>query len=195
MIGELWMNKTTLGMASAAGVLAIVAFFKGGWSLVGKGLVVAGQTFVGVFPLLVVAFIVAGLVTILMPKTLVAKWLGKESGWKGPVLGSVMGALVPGGPFFFYPLMSSLIVSGANVGTMISFVAAKTLWNLARLPVEVVFVGWKVTIIRFLITFPVPILAGLAVDKFFPVYAEKIRLEVMQLQLKKTAQKSGAHID
>lgn len=160
-----------------------------------QGLIVGGQTLYSVFPILVVAFLVAGLVTILIPKTLVSKWLGKDAGWKGPFLGSVLGAMVPGGPFFFYPLMSTLIVSGANVDTMISFVAAKTLWNIGRLPVEVAFVGWRITIIRFVITFFIPVLAGTAVDFFLPGYAEKIRLEVKQLQEKNAVQRRGARGD
>jgi uncharacterized protein len=189
------MNKTTLGMAIAAFILALIAFFQGGFSLVGRGFYFAGQTFLEVFPLLITAFIVAGLVSILISKKIVSKWLGKEAGWKGPFLGSLMGAMVPGGPFFFYPLMATLIVSGANVGTMISFVAAKTLWNVARIPLEIAFVGVEITFIRFLITFAIPILAGGAVNIFLPGYADKIREEVNQLQMKDKSQNSGEQID
>lgn len=95
-----------------------------------------------------------------------------------------MGAMVPGGPFFFYPLMATLIVSGANIGTMISFVAAKTLWYVGRIPIEIAFVGVKITVVRVLLTFAIPIVAGAAVNFLLPGYAEKIRLEVEQLQQK-----------
>lgn len=185
------MNKTALGMAALAVIMALLAFFQGGLSTVGKSLLSGGQTILGIFPLLIIAFLVAGLVSILIPKQTVSRWLGENAGWKGPFLGSLMGAMVPGGPFFFYPLMSTLIVSGANVGTMISFVAAKTLWNIGRIPVEIAFVGVEITVIRFLITFAIPILAGGAVNYFLPGFAERIREEVAQLQLKKSIQKSG----
>jgi len=188
------MNKTTLSMAAAALILIIIAYIQGGFSLVGKGFVTAGEKFSGIFLILIIAFIVAGFVSILVPQKLVSRWLGKEAGWKGPFLGSLLGAMVPGGPFFFYPLMAALTVSGANVGTMISFVAAKTLWNFARLPIEVAFIGLELTIIRFLITFPIPILAGTAVDIFLPGFADKIRDDIKGLQLKRT-QKCGDEID
>ncbi len=178
------MNKTLLGMALVALSLIVIAFFQGGPAMVGQGFMAAGKTLLEVFPLIIIAFIVAGSVSSLISKEMVTKWLGEGAGWKGPLLGTLMGALVPGGPFFFYPLMATLIVSGANIGTMISFVAAKTLWYVGRIPIEIAFVGVKITVIRVLITFAVPIVAGAAVNSFLPGYAEKIREQVTQLQSK-----------
>ncbi len=187
------MNKTLLGMILVALLLIVIAFFQGGFALVGEGFAAGGRTLVGVIPLIIIAFVVAGAVSSLISKEMVTKWLGKEAGWKGPLFGTLMGALVPGGPFFFYPLMATLIVSGANVGTMISFVAAKTLWYVGRIPVEIAFVGVKVTVVRFLITFAIPIVAGAAVNVFLPGYADKIREEVARLQMKskKTENRGG----
>lgn len=178
------MNKTTLGMALAALILMAIAFFKGGFELVSQGFIASGKTLLGVLPLILIAFTVAGAVSTLISKEMVSKWLGEGAGWKGPLLGTLMGALVPGGPFFFYPLMATLIVSGANIGTMISFVAAKTLWYVGRIPIEIAFVGVEITLIRILLTFAIPILAGAAVNIFLPGYAEKIRKEVVLLQMK-----------
>lgn len=185
------MNKTLIGMALIALVLVIISFFQGGFALVGEGFIASGKILLEVFPLIIIAFTVAGSVTSLVSKEMVAKWLGEEAGWKGPFLGTLMGALVPGGPFFFYPLMATLIVSGANVGTMISFVAAKTLWYVGRIPIEIAFVGVKTTVIRILITFAIPIVAGAAVNFLLPGYAEKIRAEVLQLQMKGKRAKQG----
>ena len=190
--GDLFeMNKTTLGMALVAFILIVISFFQGGISQVGRGFISGGQTLLEVFPLIIIAFIVAGSVSTLISKEMVTRWLGEEAGWKGPFLGSLMGAMVPGGPFFFYPLMATLIVSGANVGTMISFVAAKTLWYIGRVPIEIAFVGIRITVIRFLITFAIPILAGAAVNILLPGYAGKIKAEVEQLQMKGQKEHKG----
>ena len=178
------MNKTLLAMILVAIALVVIAFFQGGFALVADGLMAGGKTLLEVFPLILIAFTVAGSVSSLISKDMVTKWLGEGAGWKGPLLGTLMGALVPGGPFFFYPLMATLIVSGANIGTMISFVAAKTLWYVGRIPIEIAFVGVKVTLVRILLTFAIPVLAGAAVNAFLPGYSEKIRVEVTQLQKK-----------
>ncbi len=189
------MNKTTLGMAVVAFILALIAFFQGGFPLVGQGFLVGGQALLGFFPLLVIAFTVAGLVSILIPREMVSRWLGEEAGWKGPLWGSLMGAMVPGGPFFFYPLMATLILSGASIGTMISFLAAKTLWNVARIPVEIALVGLELTAIRFLVTFAIPVVVGAALNTFLSGYADKVREEVTRLQGKNRPQESGERHD
>lgn len=178
------MKKVLPGMVAAVVILVLTAFFQGGFPRVAEGLAAAVQTLLRVFPILVVAFTVSGLVSTTISSDAVSRWLGKNAGWKGPLLGSLMGALVPGGPFFFYPLMATLIISGANVGTMISFVAAKSLWNIVRVPVEIAFVGVEITAIRFMITFFIPILAGGFVNLFLPGLAGKIKEDVERLHQK-----------
>lgn len=178
------MNKTTIAMIFVALAMAAIAYFQGGITLVSLGFLTSGKILLNVFPLLIIAFLVAGSFSTLISKEMVTRWLGSEAGWKGPFLGTLMGAMVPGGPFFFYPLMATLIAQGANIGTMISFVAAKTLWYVGRIPVEIAFVGLKITLIRFVITFALPIIAGGLINTFLPGYAKKIKAEVEERQAK-----------
>ena len=188
------MNKTLTGMLILTGILFVYAFLTGGGSLIGRALYVGATTFISIIPILIVAFLLAGLISTLLSKEMASKWLGREAGWKGPFFGALMGALVPGGPFFFYPLMATLLTSGANLGTMLSFVASKSLWNVARVPIEVAFVGVELTLIRFLVTFLIPVLVGSGVNVFLPGYTEKIREDIRTLQLKKTrASKEEKH--
>lgn len=189
------MNKTIVGMATIAFFMAATAYRQDGFPMVAEGIFLGMQTLVGITPILIAAFAVAGLVSVLINKDSVSKWLGTEAGWKGPFYGTVIGAMVPGGPFFFYPLMATLIMSGASVGTMISFVAAKTLWNIGRLPIEIAFVGLELTIIRFLITAAFPVLAGTCVNIFFPELAKKIKQDIQRLQQKKQSKNRGDSVD
>ncbi len=71
------MNKTTVGMAAAALILIVIAFIQGGFSMVSRGFIIAGEKFIGIFLILIIAFIVAGFVSILVPQKLVSRWLGK----------------------------------------------------------------------------------------------------------------------
>ena len=188
------MNKTVLGMLLITGILCIYALISGGAPLVGEALLVAATTFISIIPILIVAFLLAGLISTLISKDMASKWLGKEAGWKGPFYGALMGAVVPGGPFFFYPLMATLLNSGANLCTMLSFVASKSLWNIARIPIEIAFVGIELTLIRFLVTFGIPVLVGTAVNIFLPNYTDKVREDIMALQLKLSKEsKEGQH--
>ncbi len=176
------MRRTITGMGVAAFILSIAALAQNGLQGLASGLYSGAEIFISLFPLLIVAFIVAGLISDLIPEELVSRWMGQEAGWKGPFFGALAGALVPGGPFFFYPLMASLIISGAEIGTMMSFVAAKTLWSVGRIPLEIALVGTELTLIRLIITFVFPVIIGALVNNLFSGFTDKIRNDVKKLK-------------
>lgn len=165
------MRNTTIGMAVVAVILTILAYVQGGIKLVNRGFASGGQMLLQVFPLLLVAFLVAGLIQTLVSQEMIKKWLGKESGFKGLLLGAVAGALMPGGPYVFYPIAASFLMGGAEIGTVLAFVTAKNLWTLSRLPMEIALIGSHITLVRYVITFAFPILVGLVANA---VYGEKM---------------------
>ena len=59
---------------------------------------------VEIFPLLVLALIVAGMVRTILPHELLAKWIGSESGVRGVFIGTLAGTVAPGGPYVSLPL-------------------------------------------------------------------------------------------
>ena len=120
-----------------------------------------------ILPLLIFAFIVAGMVQVLLPKELLSKWVGVESGIRGILIGTVAGGLSPGGPYVSLPIVAGLLRSGASVGTMVAFLTGWSLWAVARLSMEVGILGWKFTLIRIVCTFFFPPIAGLVAQTFF----------------------------
>jgi uncharacterized membrane protein YraQ (UPF0718 family) len=160
------MKAATIAMAVLLAALVAFALWRGGGSLQ-KGLLSGGKTFLNTLPLLVIAFAVAGLVQVLIPKEFIAKWLGAESGFKGILIGSLAGGLTPGGPFVSFPIVASLYKAGASVGTVVAFVTAWSLWAVHRLPMEMGLVGPKLALARFATTLVVPPLAGLAAQAIF----------------------------
>jgi hypothetical protein len=85
------------------GILAlaspIVAYFLGE-HLPLTGPKVGGKMFLSILPLLIFAFIIAGMVQVLIPREFIIKYLGAESGFKGIMIGCVAGALTPVVPSF-----------------------------------------------------------------------------------------------
>lgn len=125
------------------------------------------KLFVQTLPLLFLALILAGLIQQLLPKELINKWIGKESGFRGILLGCIAGGLTPGGPYTSYPIMVGLVKAGAGIGTIISFITAWSLWAITRLPIEIGLVGWKITVVRLICTITFPPLAGLIANLLF----------------------------
>jgi uncharacterized membrane protein YraQ (UPF0718 family) len=164
--GKPAMLIPTIIMAAIAIALLFIGYYKGqGQHISGlwRALRMTGE----VLPLLIFAFIVAGMVQVLLSRELLSKWVGVESGIRGIFIGTVAGGLTPGGPYVSLPIAAGLLRSGASIGTMIAFLTGWSLWAVGRLPMEVGILGWKFTLIRIASTFFFPPVAGLIAQTLF----------------------------
>jgi uncharacterized membrane protein YraQ (UPF0718 family) len=156
----------TVIMGLLAFVLLAIGYSQGEGQHI-QGLKSAISITLQILPLLIFAFIVAGMIQVLVPREFLSKWVGAESGFRGIFIGTVAGGLAPGGPYVSLPIAAALLRSGASVGTLVAFVTGWSLWAVGRLPMEVGILGWKLTMIRVASTFFFPPIAGLIADKFF----------------------------
>jgi len=159
------MLVPTIIMGALAVIFLLIGYYKGqGQHIIGMRS--ALRMTVEILPLLIFAFIVAGMVQVLVPQELLSKWVGGESGTRGILIGTVAGALAPGGPYVSLPVAAGLLRAGASVGTMVAFLTGWSLWAVSRLPMEVGILGWKFTLIRIASTFFFPPIAGLLAQMF-----------------------------
>ncbi len=156
----------TIIMGVIAIVLLFIGFQRGGGEHI-LGLKSAGNMLLQIAPLLIFAFIVAGMIQLLVPIEMVSKWVGAESGFRGILIGMGVGSLTPGGPFVTLPIAAGLLRAGAGIGTMVAFVTAWSLIAVSRLPMEVGIMGWKFSLIRLACVFFFPPIAGLIASKLF----------------------------
>jgi uncharacterized membrane protein YraQ (UPF0718 family) len=117
--------------------------------------------FVSMLPKMAAGCLVSAFVTRLLPREVVARLVGTESGWIGLLIATLMGAALPGGPLTIYPVAGAFIVLGADAGTAISFITA---WNLLgynrALIWEMPFFGPDFVFWRIVVAIPLPFLAG-----------------------------------
>jgi len=156
----------TIIMGVLAIVLVFIAYNKGGGEHI-LGLKSAGSMLLQIAPLLIFAFIIAGIVQVLLPVELISKWVGMESGLRGILIGTVVGGFAPGGPYVSLPIAAGLLRVGASVGTMVAFLTSWSLWAVSRLPMELGIMGWKFTLIRIACTFFFPPIAGIIANRLF----------------------------
>jgi uncharacterized membrane protein YraQ (UPF0718 family) len=154
------MLVPTIIMGALAAILFLMGYYKGGGQHI-IGMKSGLRMTVQILPLLIFSFIVAGMVQVLVPQQLLSKWVGTESGMRGIFIGTVAGALAPGGPYVSLPVAAGLLQAGAGVGTMVAFLTGWSLWAVSRLPMEVGIMGWRFTLIRIASTFFFPPIAGL----------------------------------
>ncbi|MBN1551644.1 permease [bacterium] len=132
-----------------------------------EGLKIAFNLTWQIFPLLIFAFITAGMIQVLLPADLLSKWIGAESGIKGILIGTIAGGFSPGGPYVSLPIAAGLLKAGAGYGTMVAYLTGWSLWAINRIPMEVGILGWRLTAIRLVCTFFFPPIAGILANLLF----------------------------
>jgi len=164
------VNYIVLGFIVATILMYVIAFVVSPDSVT-QGLKISYDTFVdpniGLIPLIVTATLMAGLVQAAIPKEVIANFLGKEAGLRGIALGSLLGSVVPGGPYVVFPLLGGLYRAGAGVGTVIACVTAWALISLSRIPMEIPFLGIKIVALRLALSLILPIVLGVLGEMIF----------------------------
>ena len=121
------MLVPTIIMAVFAIVVLVIGYTKGEGQHI-TGLKSAMKMTIEVLPLLIFAFILAGMVQTLLPHDQISKWIGAESGMRGIFIGTIAGGLTPGGPYVSLPIVAGLLRTGASIGTLVAFMTAWSLW-------------------------------------------------------------------
>ncbi len=160
------MFVPTLVMGALAVILVFLAY-RQGKDLHVEGFKRSVVMLKEILPLLFLAFVVAGMVQVLIPKEQIAKWIGDESGMKGILIGSIVGGFAPGGPYVSLPIVAGLLKTGASVGTMVAFLTGWSLLAFGRLPMELGILGWKFTLVRLVSVCIFPPIAGWIAQTFF----------------------------
>ncbi|HVY57854.1 MAG TPA: permease [Xanthobacteraceae bacterium] len=106
--------------------------------------------------------LIGAFLTLLLPRQLVARWVGAESGAFGLVIGTIVGFILPGGPITIYPVASAFVAVGADLGVTVAFITSWTLLGYTRALVwELPFFGPDFVIWRIVVSLPLPFVAGL----------------------------------
>lgn len=121
----------------------------------------AWELFLFIVPSLVAGLLLASALRQLLSPDALARWMGAESGIFGLFIATLVGTLSPGGPMAAFPLVLVLAGAGADRGALVAFILAWSLNGFQKLLVyEAPLLSLDFALLRTLITFPMPILAG-----------------------------------
>ncbi len=132
------------------------------WTGIRKGLVM----FIKLLPVLLIMLALISIVLFLLPEETLVKYMGEESGIAGWGIAALFGsvALIPG--FIAYPLCGILVKSGVTYSIIAVFITTLMMTGFLTLPVEAKFFGWKVSVIRNLVSLAAALLIGLIMGFF-----------------------------
>jgi len=156
-------SATTLVFLAVAALAAAYGFWAGGSALVLAGASQTVSQTLSVAPQIACGLLIGAFIGVLMPRELLLRWVGKESGLTGLAIATVAGAFMPGGPFAAFPVIHALHRAGAATSTVVAFLVAWSCIGVNRLLIwEIPFLGVDFGLLRIVCTLPLPILAGLA---------------------------------
>ena len=139
-----------------------------------RGLLSTGKLLRGVWPELLLGFLLAGLLDVLIPQPVLSRWLGSEHMAQGILVGWVAGLAIPGGPYLLFPVAANLLRAGAAPGPLIALLTAKTLVSPIRmLTYEAPLLGWPLTLARFIPGVLLPPVMGLIGQYLYGLFSDR----------------------
>lgn len=153
---------STAVIVALSGVSALTVYLHEGiercYAILGSDLLLFGS----MLPKMLAGCLIGGFVTMLLPREMVARLVGAESGLLGLLIATATAAVLPGGPFTIYPVAAAFLAIGADAGTAIAFITSWMLLGYNRALVwELPFFGSDFVIWRIVVSLPLPILAGM----------------------------------
>ena len=108
----------------------------------------AWKSFENILPQFLSILIIIGLMLAILTPEQISKVLGNESGWYGVLIAAVIGSITLVPAFVAFPLVGSLIGSGAGYMQIAAFVSTLMMVGIVTMPIENKYFGKKATIVR-----------------------------------------------
>ncbi|ARP99870.1 permease [Pseudorhodoplanes sinuspersici] len=120
--------------------------------------------FISMLPKVLAGCLTAAFLAILLPRETINRWVGADSGFKGILVSTFAGVILPGGPFTIFPIAAAFVGMGADIAAAVTLITSWTLIGLNRVVTwEMPFLGFDFVAWRWVVALPLPILAGLFV--------------------------------
>jgi len=118
-----------------------------------KALLKAWNSLKNLLPMLLGVILLVGLMLSIIDTKLISKIIGKESGFYGVMLSSLVGSitLIPG--FIAFPTAALLLNGGAGYIQIAAFVQTLMMVGIVTLPMEIKYFNKKVAILRNILSF------------------------------------------
>lgn len=117
--------------------------------------------FLEIVPKVVAGTLIGALIRLMVGRDTIVRWLGASSGWRGLLIATLAGILIPGGPFTVFPLAATFLAAGADAGAAVAFITGWLVLGLNRAVIwELPFFGPDFVVWRMVSSAWAPVLAG-----------------------------------
>lgn len=148
----LWVLVATLAFIAA---VRSKALFR-------EGAFEGARDFLVLIPRVMIGVVGSGYIAAAMPQDLITNWIGPNSGLVGILIATLVGAATPGGAVVGFAIGAAALKGGAGAPQVIAFSTAWSLYTIQRLlNWEIHMMAPRFVWLRAVVSFPLPILAGL----------------------------------
>jgi uncharacterized membrane protein YraQ (UPF0718 family) len=109
--------------------------------------------------------IISGLIGVWVPKEIIVKNFGKDSGLKGKLISVFIGSVSAGPIYAAFPFAQTLLTKGASISNIVIIISSWAVMKIPMLIVEVKFLGFFFAASRYFLTLPGIIFLGYVVNK------------------------------
>lgn len=137
-----------------------------------KGMVALGNTVYYLKEMLIimpVVFLLTALIDAWIPKNMIMKALGDNSGIKGSFTALALGSISAGPIYAAFPVAKTLLKKGASVGNIVVILSAWAVIKIPMLANEVKFLGPKFMIARWIFTVTAIFIMGYITSKIVKI--------------------------
>lgn len=107
-----------------------------------------------------VVFMMTVLIEVWIPKDMISKNLGDQSGTKGVLLALILGSVSAGPIYAAFPITKTLLKKGAGIMNIVIILSAWAVIKVPMLANEAKFLGAKFMVIRWVLTVLVIVIMG-----------------------------------
>jgi len=125
-----------------------------------KGIKKGTMMFLKILPTLLSVIILVSVVLFFVSDKILIEYLGKDAGIGAYISAAIIGSIsiIPG--FIAYPLSGILLKTGVSFSVLSVFITTLKMVGILTIPIEARFFGYKIAIIRNILSFVGAILVG-----------------------------------
>lgn len=145
-------------------LLILILVFVFNWDLGTKSFINAQSSFIQMLSVLPPIMILLGLIDVWVPKEVLMKYMGKNSGFTGVLIAILIGSIAAGPMYAAFPFTAVLLKKGVKFSNIIIFMNAWCVTKISTLLFEVSAIGYAFTLSRLVIDIPGVIIMGYLVE-------------------------------
>jgi len=136
-----------------------------------RALKIAARRFLKILPAFLLMIILVSIALYLVPDEVISRYLGSDNKFTAMALASLLGSVTFGPGFIAFPLAGILVQKGVAYMVIAAFTTTLMMVGVLTAPIEKAYFGWKVTVIRnvvsFFIALAVAVIIGLSFGEVF----------------------------